>query len=85
MKPWTDSNQYKKWKLDVKSYRGKTRKNNSPDNMCKSKTFCKGSHKIPRHLMPQIYDTKKFSNKIFKKFKIRSKTQKICTGLLKPS
>jgi ParB-like chromosome segregation protein Spo0J len=35
--------------------------------------------------MPQIYDTKQFSQKIFKRYHIRSKTLKMPTGALKPS
>ena len=85
MKLWANSKPFKKWKTDVKSYRAKTKKNNNPDNMCRKSSFCKGSQKIPRRLMPQIYDTKKFSQKIFKRFHIRSKTLKMPTGALKPS
>ena len=85
MKLWANSKPFKKWKTDVKTYRAKTKKNNNPDNMCRKSSFCKGSQKIPRRLMPQIYDTKKFSQKIFKRFHIRSKTLKMPTGALKPS
>jgi hypothetical protein len=85
MKPWAKSKPFKKWKTDVKSYQAKTKKNNNPDNMCRKSSFCRGSQKIPRRLMPQIYDTKKFSQKIFKRFHIRSKTLKMPTGSLKPS
>ena len=85
MKSWANSKPYKKWKLDVKSYQAKTRKNKNPDNMCVKSSFCKGAQKIPRRLMPQIYNTKKFSKSIFKRFRIRSKTLKMPTGHLKPS
>jgi hypothetical protein len=85
MKLWTESTPYKKWKLDLKSYRGKTKKAKNPNNMCKSSNFCKGAKDIPRRLMPQIYNPKKFSKKIHNKFKVDSKTMKMSTKHLKPS
>ena len=85
MKLWTESTPYKKWKLDLKSYRGKTKTNKSKNNMCKTTTLCKGAKDIPRRLMPQIYNPKKFSKKIHNKFKVASKTMKMSTKHLKPS
>ena len=85
MKLWTESTPYKKWKQDLKIYRGKTKKNRSPDNMCRTKSFCEGSKDIPRRLMPQIYNPKRFSKKIHNKFKVKSKTMKMPTKILKPS
>ena len=85
MKLWTESTPYKKWKIDLKSYKSKTKKNRSPDNLCKNTSFCKGSKDIPRRLMPQIYNPKRFSKKIHNKFKVDSKTMKMPTKHLKPS
>ena len=85
MKLWTESTPYKKWKLDLKSYRNKTKKSKNPNNMCKTTALCKGAKDIPRSLMPQIYNPKKFSKKIHKKFKVKSKTMKMPTKHLKAS
>ena len=86
MKVWTHSLPYRKWKKDLIKYRRTTRKNKSSNNMCnKSKTFCKGAKNIPRRLMPQIYNHKKFSKKIRHKYNISSKTIKLPTKSLKPS
>jgi hypothetical protein len=85
MKLWTESTPYKKWKIDLKTYRAKTKKNKNPHNLCTKKKFCEGSKDIPRRLMPQIYNPKQFSKKIHNKFKVHSKTMKMPTKHLKPS
>ena len=86
MKVWTHSLPYRKWKKDLIKYRKTTKKNKKANNMCnKSKTFCKGAKTIPRRLMPQIYNHRRFSKKIKKNFNISSKTIKLPTKGLKPS
>lgn len=86
MKGWIHSLPYRKWKKDLVKYRKTAKKNRKSTNLCnKTKTFCKGAKNIPRRLMPQIYNHKRFSKKIRKNYNIGSKTIKLSTKSLKPS
>jgi hypothetical protein len=86
---WTRSPEYKKWIEKVGKHRKLSRRNQKEDpevDLCDSeKGFCTGHKEIPRKLMPQIYDTRKFSRNIKKKYGIKSHTEMVRPDSLIPS
>jgi len=85
MVSWTDNPKYKKWKKQVHNHQTKKVKARPATDMCRAKTFCAGAKNIPRNLMPQIYNAKKFSRNIKRKFNISSKKTTMKARNLKPS
>jgi hypothetical protein len=85
MKPWTETTGFKEWASALKKHRGKTKRQRPSNDMCRSKDFCKGSKDIPRSLMPQIYNAKRFSKTIRRKFKVGSKHTTMRARNLKPA
>ena len=87
MTHWSSTKSYKKWKKHINNYRS-TNKNKNKKNLndlCNVKGFCKGTRNIPRRLMPQIYNAKKFSNVIKKRYGIKTRKTTVRAKNLKPS
>jgi len=86
MTKWTKSKAFQNWTKNVQTYR-KTRRVKKTSNldMCTKNNFCKGSKDIPRKLMPQIYDARKFSKIIKDKYNVDSHREKMAMAVLKPS
>ena len=84
---WKMNPIYKKWMSKVLKHRMKSRQNSDPEiDLCDSeKGFCSGNKQIPRYLMPQIYNTRKFARNIRKKYGIQSHMQMIRPDSLIPS
>jgi len=84
LRPWTKTKAFKKWKRDVVKNRTLKAPKRKHD-MCKNGTFCSGAKDIPRKLMPQIYNAKKFAKVVKQRFGV--KTHKACKAprVLKPS
>ena len=84
LKPWTKTKAFKKWESNVK--RNKTHKSpKKATDMCVSSKLCKGSKGIPRKLMPQIYNAKKFAKVIKRRFGVNTKKTSIRPRNLKPA
>ena len=84
---WTRSPEYKKWIENVAKHRKKSRQKEDPEvDLCDSeKGFCTGHKEIPRRLMPQIYNTRKFARNIKRKYGIKSHTEMVRPDSLIPS
>uniref|UniRef100_A0A6C0K046 Uncharacterized protein n=1 Tax=viral metagenome TaxID=1070528 RepID=A0A6C0K046_9ZZZZ len=84
LRPWTKTKAFKKWKTDVaknKTAKAPKRKN----DMCDTDNFCKGAKDIPRKLMPQIYDAKKFAKIVKRRFGVKTRRTSKAPRNLKPS
>jgi hypothetical protein len=53
--------------------------------MCDTNNFCKGAKDIPRKLMPQIYDAKKFAKVVKRRFGVKTRRASKAPRNLKPS
>jgi hypothetical protein len=84
MKPWTATKAFKKWKTAV-NHNKTLKKVKNPADMCLKSSFCKGAKDIPRKLMPQIYDAKKFAKTIKRKFGVKSRRAMLKPRNLKPA
>jgi len=86
---WTQSPIYKSWIEKVAKHRRKSRRSSKPDpevDLCDSdKGFCTGHKEIPRRLMPQIYNTRKFARNIKRKYGIKSHMERVRPDSLIPS
>ena len=84
---WTQSPIYKAWIEKVAKHRRKSRRKPDPEvDLCDSdRGFCTGHKEIPRRLMPQIYNTRKFARNIKKKYGIKSHTDMVRPDSLIPS
>ena len=86
---WTKEPSYTKWIEKVMKHRKKSRKSNKPDpqvDLCDSERgFCTGHKEIPRRLMPQIYNTRRFARAIKRKYGIKSHMQMVRPDSLIPS
>jgi hypothetical protein len=86
---WTRSPEYKKWIENVAKHRKLSRRHQKEDpevDLCDAeKGFCTGHKEIPRRLMPQIYNTRKFARNIKKKYGIKSHTEMVRPDSLIPS
>jgi len=83
---WTRNPTYKKWMKNVTRHRKKSQKADPHVDLCDSeKGFCTGHKDIPRRLMPQIYNVKKFAKTIKKKYGVKSKMQMVRPDSLIPS
>lgn len=84
---WTHSANYKKWMQKVTTHRNKSRRKSDPEvDLCDAeKGFCAGNKDIPRRLMPQIYNVKKFAKTIKKKYGIHSHMENVNPNSLIPS
>jgi hypothetical protein len=84
---WTRSPEYKKWIEKVYKHRKLSRHKEDPEvDLCDAERgFCTGNKEIPRRLMPQIYNTRKFARNIKKKYGIKSHTQMVRPDSLIPS
>jgi len=84
---WTKSPEYKAWIEKVYTHRNKSRQKEDPEiDLCDSERgFCTGHKEIPRRLMPQIYDTRRFARNIKRKYGIKSHMQRVRPDSLIPS
>ena len=84
---WTRSPIYKKWIEKVTRHRSKSRQEPDPEvDLCDAERgFCTGHKEIPRKLMPQIYDTRRFARNIKRKYGIKSHTEMVRPDSLIPS
>ena len=84
---WTRSPEYIKWITNVNKHRKKSRQKEDPEvDLCDAeKGFCTGHKEIPRRLMPQIYNTRKFARNIKRKYCIKSHTEMVRPDSLIPS
>jgi hypothetical protein len=86
---WTKSPEYKAWIKKVAKHRKKSRHVNKEDpevDLCDSERgFCTGHKEIPRRLMPQIYNTRKFAKTIKRKYGIKSHMERVRPDSLIPS
>jgi len=84
---WSRNPVYKKWIQNVTKHRSKSRQKEDPDvDLCDSeKGFCTGHKEIPRKLMPQIYNVKRFAKTIKKKYGIKSHMAEVRPDSLIPS
>ena len=86
---WTRSPEYKAWIEKVYKHRKLSRHHQKEDpevDLCDAERgFCTGHKEIPRRLMPQIYDTRKFARNIKKKYGIKSHTEMVRPDSLIPS
>jgi len=84
---WTRSPEYKAWIEKVSRHRMKSRQKPDPEvDLCDSERgFCTGHKEIPRRLMPQIYDTRRFARNIKRKYGIKSHTEMVRPDSLIPS
>ena len=84
---WTKSPEYKAWIEKVYKHRNKSRQKEDPEiDLCDSERgFCTGHKEIPRRLMPQIYDTRRFARNIKRKYGIKSHMQRVRPDSLIPS
>jgi len=86
MVKWTHSPIYKKWLKNVTRYRRESRHKRDPADLCDvERGFCSGNKEIPRRLMPQIYNVKKFARTIKKKYGIGSHMETVKANSLIPS
>ena len=85
MGSWKKTPAFKKWQTNVNRHRVRKTKKRSDKDMCKNSDFCKGAKDIPRKLMPQIYDAKKFAEQIKKKYNVDSTFTKAPMGEFRPS
>ena len=86
---WTRSPEYKAWIEKVAKHRKKSRRNPKEDpevDLCDAERgFCTGHKEIPRRLMPQIYNTRRFARNIKRKYGIKSHTEMVRPDSLIPS
>ena len=83
-KAWKKTKAFKKWKKDLK----KNTTYKSPKkivDMCDKSNFCKGTKDIPRKLLPQILNAKKFAKAIKRKFGIKTRKLSMRPRNLKPT
>lgn len=88
MTSWKKSPIFQRWKTNVNHHKKTaTRKIKkiSNDDMCKDSDFCKGAKDIPRKLMPQINDAKKFAKTIKQKYNVDSEFTKEPMSDFRPS
>ena len=75
MKRWTRNKHYKDWIEKVYKHRKVSRRHQKEDpkvDLCDSdRGFCTGHKEIPRRLMPQIYNTRKFARNIERKYGVK--------------
>jgi len=72
MNSWKKSPVFQKWKTNINKHKARKTKKRSNDDMCNNTNFCKGAKDIPRKLMPQINDAKKFAKNIKMKYNVES-------------
>ncbi len=86
---WTRSPEYKKWIEKVYNHRKLSRRHQKEDpevDLCDAERgFCTGHKEIPRRLMPQIYNTRKFARNIKRKYGITSHMERVRPDSLIPS
>ena len=89
MKRWTRNKHYKDWIEKVYKHRKVSRRSNKEDpkvDLCDSdRGFCTGHKEIPRRLMPQIYNTRKFARNIERKYGVKSHMAQVRPDSLIPS
>ena len=84
---WFHQEAYKKWIEKVTHHRSKKGATENPEiDLCDAKKgFCSGHKQIPRRLMPQIYDTRRFAKTIKRKYGIGSHVAMVRADSLIPS
>ena len=84
---WTQNPIYQKWIENVTKHRKKSRRKTDPAvDLCDAERgFCSGNKEIPRRLMPQIYNVKKFAKTIKRKYGIHSHMENVNPNSLIPS
>jgi hypothetical protein len=84
---WVKSPIYKKWITNVTRHRNKSRQDSNPGvDLCDAERgFCSGHKEIPRRLMPQIYNTRRFARNIKRKYGIGSHMEMVRPDSLIPS
>lgn len=86
---WTRSPEYKSWIEKVYKHRKLSRRHQKEDpkvDLCDAERgFCTGHKEIPRRLMPQIYNTRKFARNIKRKYGINAHTEMVRPDSLIPS
>ena len=85
---WLKSPIYKKWMKKVTHHRNSWRANihNPGVDLCDAERgFCSGHKEIPRRLMPQIYNTRRFARNIKRKYGVESHMEMVRPDSLIPS
>jgi hypothetical protein len=86
---WSRSPKYKAWIEKVAKYRKKSKRHPKSDpevDLCDAERgFCTGNKEIPRRLMPQIYNTRRFARNIKRKYGIKSHNEMVKPCTLIPS
>jgi hypothetical protein len=83
---WTKSSIYKKWIEKVAKHKSSRRKPDPEVDLCDAERgFCTGHKEIPRRLMPQIYNTRRFARSIKRKYGIKSHMAMVKPDSLIPS
>jgi hypothetical protein len=87
-KRWSQEPAYKSWIEKVAKHRKLSRRV-KPDpavDLCDAERgFCTGHKEIPRRLMPQIYNTRRFARTIKRKYGIKSHMEMVRPDSLTPS
>ena len=86
-KRWSQQPAYKSWIEKVAKHRKSSRQKPNPDiDLCDAERgFCTGNKEIPRRLMPQIYNTRRFARNIKRKYGIKSHMEMVKPDSLIPS
>jgi hypothetical protein len=84
---WSEEVAYKEWLEKVSRHRRKSRQKRDPAvDLCDAERgFCTGHKEIPRKLMPQIYNVKKFAKTVKRKYGIGSHMEMVRPDSLTPS
>ena len=85
---WLKSPIYKEWIKKVAHHRNSRRVNihNPQIDLCDAERgFCSGHKEIPRRLMPQIYNTRRFARNIKRKYGVKSHMEMVRPDSLIPS
>jgi len=86
MRKWLKSPIYKTWIKNVTRHRNKIQDKPDPKDLCDAERgFCSGHKEIPRRLMPQIYNTRRFARNIKRKYGIQSHMEMVRPDSLIPS
>ena len=87
-KRWSQEPAYKLWIEKVARHRKSSRqvKPDPETDLCDAERgFCTGHKEIPRRLMPQIYNTRRFARSIKRKYGIKSHMEMVKPDSLIPS
>jgi len=84
---WSQEPAYKSWIEKVAKHKSSRHSKPNPSvDLCDAERgFCTGHKEIPRRLMPQIYNTRKFARNIKRKYGIKSHMEMVRPDSLIPS